>query len=153
MEWISNEAPPWAAYRTTMGCRLVALDKQPGVRPLGIGEIWRRVMAKFALKACQEDIKAACGSMNLCTGLEADIEGVLHPVSARAAAKNTMEFGDWEVDDSIFSLTAGEGEMQDSLPMRRAQTARAAAAAAVVEPVEEAETETAEELGMLGLIT
>jgi hypothetical protein len=30
-EWLSNGHPPWAAYRALMACRLVALDKCPGV--------------------------------------------------------------------------------------------------------------------------
>jgi hypothetical protein len=40
VEWLSNESPPWAAYRPLICRRLVALDKQPGVRPVAIGEIW-----------------------------------------------------------------------------------------------------------------
>ena len=30
-EWLVNKSPPWAAYRAVMSCRLVALDKCPGV--------------------------------------------------------------------------------------------------------------------------
>ena len=48
-----------------------------------------------------------------------------------------MEFGDWEVDHNIFLLTAEEGEIQDSLPERRAKEARAAAAAAADPPTPE----------------
>jgi hypothetical protein len=40
VEWLSNESPPWAAYHALMCRRLVALDKQPGVRPVAIGKIW-----------------------------------------------------------------------------------------------------------------
>ena len=40
VEWLSNESPPWAAYRPLICRRLVALDKQSGVRPVAIGEIW-----------------------------------------------------------------------------------------------------------------
>jgi hypothetical protein len=47
--WLANESPPWAAYRAMMACQLVALDKQPGVRPVGIGEIFRRLLAKAVL--------------------------------------------------------------------------------------------------------
>ncbi len=45
VEWLSNESPPWAAYRALMCRRLVALDKQPGVRPMVIGEIWHQCIA------------------------------------------------------------------------------------------------------------
>lgn len=41
-QWLANDYPPWAAYRALMSGRLVALDKCPGVRPIGIGETWRR---------------------------------------------------------------------------------------------------------------
>ena len=40
---------------------------------------------------------------------------------------NALDFGNWEVNNDIFSLTAGEGEVQDSLPMRRARDVRVAA--------------------------
>ena len=82
----------------------MALDKEPGVRPVGIGEIWKRAVAKCALKIVGEDAKGACGSTNLCAGLEAGIEGALHSVSSRAADAHSMEFGDWEVDDDVFAL-------------------------------------------------
>ena len=72
-----------------------------GHRPLGIGEYWRRGFAKFALKGCSDDAKAACGNTQLCAGLEAGIEGALHDVASWAAEHGTMEFGEWEVDDSI----------------------------------------------------
>ena len=42
-DWMANSSPPWAAYRELMACRLVALDKRPGVRPVGIGETLRLV--------------------------------------------------------------------------------------------------------------
>ena len=110
-----------------MRCRLAALDKQPGVWPLGIGGIWRRAISKCAFRACGEDAKAACGSKQLCAGLEAVIEGALHSVSKRATDHDRMEFGEWEVDNSVWEKEAEEGKVQDSLPMRRARMEMAAA--------------------------
>ena len=35
-DWLANSWPPWAAYRALRAGRLVAIDKCPGVRPVGI---------------------------------------------------------------------------------------------------------------------
>ena len=78
--WLANTAPPWAAYRAMMANRLVALDKQPGTRPVGIGEVYRRLWAKCLLKAIGSQATAACGNFNLCAGLQAGIEGAVHAV-------------------------------------------------------------------------
>ena len=78
VEWLGNGRPPWAAYRVLMSGRLIALDKQPGIRPVGVGETWRRMMAKCLLKVAGPEAKAACGMTKLAGGLEAGIEGAIH---------------------------------------------------------------------------
>jgi len=70
--------PPWLAYRTLMACRLVALNKQPGVRPVGIGESYQQLLAKCILAATGCQATAACDNLNLCTGLPASIKGMVH---------------------------------------------------------------------------
>ena len=42
-EWLANESPPYAAFCALNAKRAVALDKKPGVRPIGIGEIYMRL--------------------------------------------------------------------------------------------------------------
>ena len=61
-DWMANSSPPWAAYRALMACRLVALDKRPGVRPVVIGETLRRTLAKLVMRAAGEQAKTACGT-------------------------------------------------------------------------------------------
>ena len=48
-EWLINGQPPWAAYCAMMSGWMIALDKQPGVRLVGVGESWRRLMVKYLL--------------------------------------------------------------------------------------------------------
>jgi len=76
--WLTNESPPWPAYHTIMAGCLVTLDKEPGVRPMGIGEIYHWLMAKciLAMTGCQAT--AACDNLNLCAGLQAGIKGTVH---------------------------------------------------------------------------
>jgi hypothetical protein len=77
---VSNGHPPWAAYRALMACRLIGLDKCPGVRPVGIGEIWRRLIAKCIIEVCGHKATQAAGNLNLCAGLPGGIEGAIHAV-------------------------------------------------------------------------
>ena len=78
VEWMGNGNPPWAAYRAFMSGQLIALDKQPGIRPVGVGETLRCLMAKCLLKFSVPEAKSACGTTQLAGGLEARIEGAMY---------------------------------------------------------------------------
>jgi hypothetical protein len=67
-------------------CKLVALDKSPGVMPDGIGEVYRRLMAKCVQKAVGHQATDAAGNLNLCAGLPARIKGAIHAVQQATAA-------------------------------------------------------------------
>ena len=62
-DWMSNSSPSWGAYRALMACRLVVLDKSPGVRPVVIGETIRRVLAKLVIRAAGYQANTACGNL------------------------------------------------------------------------------------------
>ena len=66
-----------------MACQLVALDKRPGVRPVGIGETIRRLLAKCVVKEAGAQAMQAASNLNLCAGLPAGIEGAVHAIMAR----------------------------------------------------------------------
>ena len=57
-----------------LACRLIALDKHPGVRPIGIGDTARRIIAKAALFTIRPDVQAATGCIQLCGGQISGIE-------------------------------------------------------------------------------
>ena len=82
-DWMANSSSPWADYRALMACRLVALDKRPRVRPVGIGETLCRALAKLVTRAAGDQAKTACGNLQLCAGLKAGIEGDTHSVGQR----------------------------------------------------------------------
>ena len=48
--------------------QLIALDKYPGVRPIGFGEVIRRIICKAVLSVLKFDILEAAGSLQLCAG-------------------------------------------------------------------------------------
>ena len=49
-------------------CRLIPLDKNPGIRPIGIGEVLRRIMGKAIMTFTKEDAMKAVGSLQLSVG-------------------------------------------------------------------------------------
>ena len=82
-----------AAYRALISGRLIALDKSPGIRPVWIGETWRRLLAKCLLRVSGQEAKTACGTDQLAGGVEAGIEGDIHAARLQWAQHSDEE--DW----------------------------------------------------------
>ena len=61
-----------------MSGRLIAMDKHPGIRLVGVGETWRRLMANCLLHVTGSEAKAACRNTHLAVEVEAGIEGAIH---------------------------------------------------------------------------
>ena len=61
-----------------ISCRLVPLDKNPGVRPIGIGEVLRRVMGKAITTLLKPDILKATAPLQASAGLQGGVEGAIH---------------------------------------------------------------------------
>ena len=59
-----------------MANRLIALDKCPVVRPIGIGESLRRLIRKAVVMVTRFDAEDVCGDTQLCAGMRASVEGL-----------------------------------------------------------------------------
>ncbi len=57
--------------------RLIALDKDPGVRPIGIGEVIRRVIGKAILSVIRANVIDVTGSAQLCAGVSSACETIV----------------------------------------------------------------------------
>ena len=61
-----------------VACRLIALDKHPGVRPIGIGETIRRIINKAIALALRDEIQDATGALQVCAGQLSGCEAAVH---------------------------------------------------------------------------
>ena len=61
-----------------VACRLIALDKNPGVRPIGVGEVVRRIIAKAVLPIIRSDIQRAAGPLQFCASQTSGVEAAIH---------------------------------------------------------------------------
>ncbi len=65
-----------------LSSRLIALNKNPGVRPIGISNTDRRIITKAILSIVRQDILDATGSLQLCAGQTSGIESAVHAARA-----------------------------------------------------------------------
>ena len=75
--------------------RLIPLDKgmtkenTPGVRPIGIGEVLRRIVGKLLIGIIKDDIIEAVGPLQTCSGLKGGIEAAIHAMRRTFESNNT----------------------------------------------------------------
>ena len=58
--------------------RLIPLDKNPGLRQVGLGEVLTRIAGKVVMILCKKDFTKAAGSLQLSAGQDADAEAAIH---------------------------------------------------------------------------
>ncbi|XP_073231425.1 uncharacterized protein [Porites lutea] len=59
--------------------RLIPLDKGEGaVRPIGVGEVLRRICGKCVMSVVKKDVVDASGSLQLCAGQKSGSEAAIH---------------------------------------------------------------------------
>ena len=71
VHWLANGSPPWTAYHEFISGQMIALDKQPCVHRVGVGETWRRLFAKIVLKVTGPEATMAYHDDQICAGLKA----------------------------------------------------------------------------------
>ena len=69
---------PTSSLEAFLACRLIPLDKNPGLRPIGVGEVLRRIVGKVVMKVFRPDIQKAAGSLQVCAGQSGGCEAAVH---------------------------------------------------------------------------
>jgi hypothetical protein len=101
---LGNGSPDYSKYRALNAARMLAVDKEPGVRPLACGEIWMRLIGRCVLDGeSKQQAREACGNVQLCAGLQAGIEGNLHAVQ-----KVWPESAGWTFDAEVEGVEGTE---------------------------------------------
>ena len=73
-----------------LASRLIPLDKGEGaVRPIGVGEVIRRIIGKCAMSFAKKDVVEASGSLQLCAGQKSGSEAAIHAMHAIYMADET----------------------------------------------------------------
>ena len=79
----TQEVDP-VSLREFVASRLIPLDKGRdlagilGIRPVGVGELLRRIVGKCVVNVVRDDIQLAAGPLQTCAGLKSGIEASIH---------------------------------------------------------------------------
>ena len=70
-----------SSIEALVSSRLIPLDKGEGaVRPIGVGEVLRRIIGKCVTRVTKCDVIAASGSLQVCAGLKSGSEAAVHAI-------------------------------------------------------------------------
>ena len=108
---IANLAKPLATecvdpytLESFVACRLIPLDKNPGVRPIGVGEILRRTIGKCVGWVLKNDIQLSAGPLQVATGLQSGAEAAIHAMREIFENDETEEIILVDVSNAFNSL-------------------------------------------------
>jgi hypothetical protein len=132
VNWLSNGLPPYTAYRAVNTVCAITLDKSPGVRPLGVGEVWMRHWSDCSHMKTKAATTSACRNTQLYVGLQSGIEANLHAVWAiwpqlagwtKDEAAEEEEDGDPSGDAALQNLVRAKGVLAPGIDPGAAEDA------------------------------
>ena len=74
---LANNIVEWDDIRAMKANKLIALDKFPGVRPIGIGDVAARQCAKAMIYITGGDVQSECLADQIYSGLKSGREGCI----------------------------------------------------------------------------
>jgi len=77
--------------------RGIAIDNSPGLRPVGVGEMARRIIGKAVMSVTGPKVQESVGALQLCAG---------HPVGVEAAIHAMRDFLNDDSSDGILLIDA-----------------------------------------------
>ena len=90
----SSDSKQYSNLEAYTACRLIQLDKNPGVRPIGVGEVLRQIIGKSTMSVIKPEVVESAGSLQLCAGQPAGCEAAIHAM--------TKIFGEEETDGLLL---------------------------------------------------
>ena len=88
-----------------VACRLIALDKCPGVRSIGIGETVRRIIGKTIATTITEEIQDSAGPLQVCAGHISGCEAAVHAMHRVYESRETEAILLVDASNAFNSLT------------------------------------------------
>ena len=71
---------------------MIPLDKHPGLSPIGVGEILKRITGKVVVSVLRNDVTASVGSLQIWAGHDAGCEAAVYECTRALMKKTPKQF-------------------------------------------------------------
>ena len=92
---LASEIVDLHSVEVLVACRLIPLNNDPGVRPIGVGEVIRRIIGKCIELVMKKDIQEPAGPFQMATGLQSGAEAAIHSMKEIFDDKQTDAVISW----------------------------------------------------------
>ena len=79
------------------------MDKSPGLRPIGIGEVLRRRRSKSIIYVVKQDMQEAAGGLQLCVSQTSGSEARLHAIQELFMEEDTHGIIQVDTNNAFFN--------------------------------------------------
>ena len=69
------------SFEVFLASRHISLDKNPGLRPIGVGKVIRRIIGKAIVHSLREDVIRSVVNLQVCASHESGCEAAIHAMS------------------------------------------------------------------------
>ena len=76
-----EESDQTESLEAFLASRLIPLNKNPGIQPIGVREVIRRIIGKAVVHTLKVDIISSVGNLQVCAGQESSCEAAIHAMS------------------------------------------------------------------------
>ena len=80
-----------SSLKAFLAIRLISLDKNPGLRPVGVGEVLQRIVGKVIITHERDDIVTSVGSLQICAVHGVGCESLIY-VMCRGGSRTAATF-------------------------------------------------------------
>ena len=113
---LATEEQDPTSLQAYIACRRIPLDKCPGVRPIGVGEVLQRIFRRTIVSCIQTDLKHFCGNQQLCMGQRSGIEHAIHSLRTNFDENETVLLIDATNAFNLFDRKQGLESMEIICP-------------------------------------
>ena len=93
-----------SSLESFVACRLIPLDRKPGLIPIGVGEVLRRIAGKAVMMLFKNDITHDAGALELSAGQDAGVEAVIHAMPDTFSEENTEAVIQIDAENAFNSI-------------------------------------------------